>query len=157
MNMQINHSNEQQAALAFSNQSVIFDKLYAADSIVQYKRDRVRRYMLQYLKPGNAILELNAGTGDDAIFFAQQGFTVHATDIAAGMQKKLKEKVNANELSGEITNEICSFTALGTLMNKGPYDCVFSNFAGLNCTGDLDIVLDQFNGLLKPHGVVVLV
>ncbi|MEP6747757.1 MAG: class I SAM-dependent methyltransferase [Bacteroidota bacterium] len=157
MNMQINHSSEQKAARAFSNQSVIFDKLYAANSIVQYKRDRVRRQMLQYLKPGDAILELNAGTGDDAIFFAQEGFTVHATDIAAGMHEKLKEKVKEHRLTGQISNEICSYTALDMLKDKGPYNCIFSNFGGLNCTGTLQIVLERFNDLLKPNGVVVLV
>jgi ubiquinone/menaquinone biosynthesis C-methylase UbiE len=157
MNMQINQRNEKQAALAFSNQSVFFDKLYAANSIVQYKRDRVRRHLLQYLKPGSSILELNAGTGDDAIFFAHQGFHVHATDIATGMQEKLKQKVANQQLTGLISNDLCSYTALSTLIHKGPYDCIFSNFAGLNCTGELDMVLKSFNDLLKPGGVVVLV
>jgi ubiquinone/menaquinone biosynthesis C-methylase UbiE len=157
MNMQINHSNEQQAAFAFTRQSAIFDELYAANSIVQYKRKRVRNHLMQYLKPGSNILELNAGTGDDAIFLAQQGNHVHATDISIGMQEKLTEKVAGYQLTSMISNELCSFTALGTLKNKGPYDCIFSNFAGLNCTGELQAVLNSFDSLLKPGGIAVLV
>ena len=34
--------NEVKAAKAFSKQAVVFDELYSADRIVQYKRERVR-------------------------------------------------------------------------------------------------------------------
>ena len=64
--MQVSHSNEQQAAFAFSRQSAIFDEIYAGNSIVHYKRKRVRDHLLQCVQPGSDILELNAGTGDDA-------------------------------------------------------------------------------------------
>ena len=157
MSMPINHSNEQQAALAFSKQSGFFDELYSGNSIIQYKRDRVRKQVLQLLQPGAHILELNSGTGDDAIFFAQHGYSVHATDIAAGMQEKLEEKVMALKLGASVTNELCSYTALEGLNRKGPYDCIFSNFAGLNCTGELEKVLNSFDNLLGPGGIVVLV
>jgi len=46
---------------------------------------------------------------------------------------------------------------LENLQNKGPYDYIFSNFAGLNCSGELDKVLHSFNTLLKPGGIVTLV
>ena len=46
---------------------------------------------------------------------------------------------------------------LDNLKNRGPYDHIFSNFAGLNCTDELNKVLDSFNCLLKPGGFVTLV
>ena len=95
MNEPVNHINEQQVALAFTAQSAIFDQLYATNGIVAYKRERVRQFLLKYLNPGSRILELNAGTGDDAIFLAKQGHHVHATDISTGMQARLKEKVSS--------------------------------------------------------------
>ena len=157
MDNQINYYNEQLVSDAFNGQSLVFDELYSTNSIIQYKRERVRDHLIKYLKPGSHILELNAGTGDDAIFLAQKGYHVHATDISSGMQKKLVEKLIRKEVNGNVTNEICSFTALNTLKNKGPYDAIFSNFAGLNCTGDLKLVLASFDTLLKPEGIVVLV
>ncbi len=157
MDNQINFYNEQLVSAAFNNQSLVFDELYSTNSIIQYKRERVRDHLIKYLKAGSNILELNAGTGDDAIFLAQKGHHVHATDISSGMQKKLIEKLARQEINGKVTNEICSFTALNTLKNKGPYDAIFSNFAGLNCTGDLDQVLAGFENLLKPDGLVLLV
>ena len=153
----VNSLNEQATEKAFSKQSAIFDQLYSSNSIIQYKRQRVRDHVRQYLKLHSRILELNAGTGDDAIWFAQQGHTVHATDISRGMQEKLVEKVKQANYSSKISAEISSFTELVRLKNKGPYDLIFSNFAGLNCTGELDKVLRSFSSLLKPSGIVTLV
>lgn len=149
--------NEQAAEKAFSKQSAIFDQLYSSNIIIQYKRQRVRDHVRQFLKTNSRILELNAGTGDDAIWFAEQGHTVHATDISKGMQGKLVEKVKQANLATRISTEICSFTELVRLQQKGPYDLIFSNFAGLNCTGELGQVLRSFSSLLNPGGIVTLV
>jgi ubiquinone/menaquinone biosynthesis C-methylase UbiE len=152
-----NKANEQYAAKAFSTQSAIFDEIYADNTIVSYKRVRVRTHVLQHLKPNSIILELNSGTGEDATFFASHGHTVHATDIAEGMQQKLREKTEKQGLDNLITTELCSFTELNKLKNKGPFDLVFSNFAGLNCTGELDKVLRSLPALLNDNGVAMLV
>jgi ubiquinone/menaquinone biosynthesis C-methylase UbiE len=149
--------DELAAAAAFSKQAPIFDELYAGDIIIQYKRKRVRDHVLRYLQPESNILELNAGTGDDAVFFAQQGHRVHATDISDIMQHMLKEKIKLQDLQGSVSTELRSFTDLKHLFNRGPYDLIFSNFAGLNCTDKLQEVLHSFNGLLKPGGLVTLV
>jgi ubiquinone/menaquinone biosynthesis C-methylase UbiE len=149
--------NEKAAEKAFSKQSAIFDEIYSANIIIQYKRQRVRAHLEHFLKPHSKILELNAGTGEDAVWFAQHNHAVHATDISKGMQEKLIEKVRQNKLERQVTNELCSFTELQDLKNKGPYDLIFSNFAGLNCTGDLDKVLQSFSPLLNPDGIVTLV
>jgi ubiquinone/menaquinone biosynthesis C-methylase UbiE len=148
--------NERSAADAFSAQSLIFDEYSASNTIIQYKRARVREHVEQYLPSGSSILELNAGTGEDALYFAGKGHRVHATDIAEGMLKILGEKVD-RAASGRVTKELCSFTSLDRLGNKGPYDLIFSDFAGLNCTDELDRVLRSCTNLLKPGGLLTLV
>jgi ubiquinone/menaquinone biosynthesis C-methylase UbiE len=157
MNESVNSLNEQAAEKAFSKQSAVFDQLYSDNITIQYKRKRVRYHVQQFIKPNCKILELNAGTGDDAIWFASHGHSVHATDISVSMQGKLVEKVSQADLASKISNEICSFTNLDELKNKGPYDLIFSNFAGLNCTGELNKVLNSFTPLLNPQGVITLV
>ena len=153
----VSHSNEAKSAEAFSEQSAVFDGLYGSDTIIQYKRERVRNHVLRYLSENSYILELNSGTGEDAIFFAEKGHCVHATDISQGMQKQLIQKVKDKGLNERITNEQCSFTVLDQLKNKGPYDLIFSNFAGLNCTDELDKVLKSLSALLEPNGMIILV
>lgn len=148
-------NNEANASDAFSRQSVVFDEIYSNNAIINYKRARVRDHVLQYLKPCSRILELNSGTGEDALFFAKQGHYVHATDISAGMQDVLEQK--SVPYRHRISFETCSFTQLNQLNKKGPYDHIFSNFGGLNCTGELDKVLLSFDALLKPGGKVTMV
>jgi ubiquinone/menaquinone biosynthesis C-methylase UbiE len=134
MTMVAEHHNELATAEAFSKQSVIFDDVYSKNTIINYKRERVRAHVLNHLNPNSNILELNSGTGEDALYFAALGHRVHATDIAPGMQQALRKKADAHQLSQSISTELCSFTQLSQLKNKGPFDLVFSNFAGLNCT-----------------------
>jgi ubiquinone/menaquinone biosynthesis C-methylase UbiE len=149
--------NEMKSAAAFNKQANVFDEIYSGNTIIHYKRRRVREHVQQFLDPGSKILELNAGTGEDAIYLAEQGHWIHATDISAGMQSKLAEKVNQEGLQHRITHEICSFTNLANLNQQGPYDLIFSNFGGLNCTSELGKVLRSFNPLLKDRGIVTLV
>ena len=157
MNERIDTINEQAAAAAFNKQAVLFDDLYSGDTIIQYKRKRVRDHVLKLLHPNSHILELNAGTGDDAIFFAKKGHSIHATDISILMQNLLAEKAKQQNLQKNISCELRSFTDLENLTDKGPYDMIFSNFAGLNCTNRLENVLQSLDRLLKPGGIVTMV
>jgi ubiquinone/menaquinone biosynthesis C-methylase UbiE len=149
--------NEQKIAVAFTKQSFIFDKIDRNNPVIQYKRERIRNHATKYLNPASYILELNSGTGEDAVWFAQQGHRVHATDISKGMLEVLAQKVKSLNMESSINHELCSFTELYRLEEKGPFDFIFSNFAGLNCTNELDKVLHSLSSLLKPKGVVTLV
>jgi len=148
---------EQAAATAFSKQAPHFDLLYNGNTIIQYKRKRVREHVEKFLPPGSSILELNAGTGEDAIYFARQGHTIHATDIAPGMQEVAIKKIKEAKTESSVSFELCSFTELDGLHHKGPYDLIFSNFAGLNCTPELEKTLASCNYLLKPGGLITFV
>ena len=152
-----NYINELKTAEAFSKQALVFDDAYSGNTIIQYKRKRVRDHVLSFMSPGASLLELNCGTGEDALFFAQRGFRVHATDVSEAMLHRLEEKSRQVSSSENITTEICSFNHLEALVNKGPFDLIFSNFGGLNCTSELNKVLHSFAPLLKPGGYVTLV
>jgi len=157
MNETIAIPNEQAAEAAFNEQAPIFDELYSGNTIIQYKRERVRAHLNQYIAPSSQILELNSGTGDDAVYFAKKGHYVHATDISPAMQSELRKKITHFKLEEKISRELRSYTDLANLFNRGPYDVIFSNFAGLNCTKELGSVLSSFPHLLKPGGLVTLV
>ncbi|MCW3090207.1 MAG: hypothetical protein JWP81_1276 [Ferruginibacter sp.] len=149
--------NEQRVANAFSLQAKVFDEQYSNDGIIQYKRQRVRKHISKWLSRKSNVLELNSGTGEDAIWLAKQGHLVHATDISENMLEILHKKINSSVLKSSISYELCSFTQLNNLYYRGPYDMIFSNFAGLNCTAELDKALRQFSPLLKKGGMVTLV
>jgi ubiquinone/menaquinone biosynthesis C-methylase UbiE len=111
-NIPIMQDNKQETARAFNLQSAIFDDLYQGNTIIQYKRERVRSHVLGHLPANSSILELNSGTGEDAVFFGKKGFRVHATDLSEGMLKVLLRKTTDNQLEDRVSQERCSFTEL---------------------------------------------
>lgn len=148
-------SNTQHVSEAFSNQSSIFDKLYRENKLSEYLREQFRSEVLSNLKPNSSILELNCGTGMDAMYFAEQGHSVLATDNAPGMLSKLDEKIKNSSLEDKIQTQRCSFHDIHTLNGK-TFDHIISNFGGLNCTDNLKDVLLQFKPLLNDHGKITL-
>jgi ubiquinone/menaquinone biosynthesis C-methylase UbiE len=107
--------------------------------------------------PKNArLLELNCGTGIDAVALAQRGYTVHATDNAPGMLKQLSAKIVGAHVGGQVTFQQGSFTELEKVQNA-PFDAVFSNLGGLNCIPDLSPVIQQLHKVLRPGGLVTWV
>ena len=145
------------AEIAFDRQAGVFDAIYTENEIIKYKRFRTRNALEKYLKPKSLILELNAGTGEDAIYFAQKGHRIHATDVSEKMQEILRKKVEKQGLDSKINTEVCSFDDLKNLQVKKKFDAIFSNFGGLNCTENLGKVLATFSDLLKPNGIIILV
>jgi ubiquinone/menaquinone biosynthesis C-methylase UbiE len=141
---------------AFSLQSEIFDDYEEQNEILKWMRSVTREHVLKNLKRGDKILELNAGTGLDAVYFASKGFNVHAIDISEGMIEKLKFKVNALELQNKVTCELLSFTELHELTGRS-FDYIFSNFGGLNCVDNLAKVTRHFKHILNPGGRVTFV
>ena len=141
---------------AFSRQSFRYDFFEEENQILKWMRHQVRNHVLSFLKHGDKILEINAGTGLDAIFFAQQGYDVYATDISKGMISQLTAKVRELNLSERIKVQQCSFTELNKI-NSGPFDYIFSNFGGLNCLYNLEDSARSFSQLLNPKGKVTLV
>jgi ubiquinone/menaquinone biosynthesis C-methylase UbiE len=149
-------AQEESVKTHFSNEALLFDKLDADNPILVSHRKRVRKHVLSLLRPGDHILELNAGTGLDADFFALRGFKVHATDNADGMIRVLEQKINRGNTNGNISVQCCSYHDLSPLKTM-KFDHIFSNMGGLNCTSDIQSVIAQFRNYLNPGGIVTLV
>ena len=134
---------------AFSKQSSAFDEYDKSNPILQWMRLQTHQHVMKYLQPGQKMLELNAGTGIDAVFFAQKEIYVHAIDIADGMLSELEKKIKILRLNDRVSFQKCSFTELHKIQER-EFDYVFSNFGGLNCASDLSMVIDGLKPLLKP-------
>ena len=140
----------------FSRKAEVYDAYCEGHPVIRWSRNIVRQEVMNRLKKGCSILELNAGTGSDAAYFVQQGYRVHATDIARGMVSAIQSKINASNVPDRFTAQQISFTELNEVKGA-PYDMAFSNFGGLNCIPDLQSVTGSFSRLLKPGGHIVWV
>lgn len=140
-------------AEAFSRTAEKYDS-FAEDHPNQTRmRDKVYSHVQRFIPAGSRILELNCGTGADAVELARRGYSVHATDISPGMLERLQDKVKRFDLNDKITVQSCSFTEL-TKIKNAPFDAVFSNLGGLNCVPDLSPVIAQLPNVLRPNGIV---
>jgi ubiquinone/menaquinone biosynthesis C-methylase UbiE len=143
-------------AEAFSRTAEKYDAFAEDHPHLTRMRNKVYAHLGRFLLPGARILELNAGSGVDAVHLAQQGYFVHATDVAPGMLARFSEKVDRLGLQERLTIQTCSFTELEKVQ-AGPFDAVFSDMGGLNCIPDLSPVIQNIPKILSPGGLVTWV
>ena len=111
---------------AFSRTAEKYDA-FAVDHPHQARmRNKVYAYFTRLVPPDSRLLELNSGTGTDAVELAGRGYSVHATDIAPGMLDRLRAKVDELGLHDRITVEERSFLSLSDVPGA-PFDAVFSD------------------------------
>jgi ubiquinone/menaquinone biosynthesis C-methylase UbiE len=141
---------------AFTRTAARYDAFADGHPHLTRMRSKVYATFERFVPAGSRVLEINAGTGTDAVHLAGRGYRVHATDIAPGMLARLRDKVATGGLEDRVTVQECSFLALDDI-TAGPFDAVFSNLGGLNCCGDLRPVFRGVDRLLAPGGVVAVV
>ena len=101
------------------------------------------------------ILELNCGTGTDAIAFAEKEHNIIATDISQEMIKVAKTKNNHDALHFQVLD--CNELSENTFQKQ--FDLIFSNFGGLNClsSSELKKLLKTASEVLQPKGKLIMV
>jgi SAM-dependent methyltransferase len=105
---------------------------------------------------GSHILELNCGTGIDAIHLAQRGVSVLACDISSRMIELARQNAVGKRLEEQLEFRVLATERLGTLPGGTMFDGAFSNFSGLNCVEDLATVRRDLACRLKPGSRVLL-
>jgi ubiquinone/menaquinone biosynthesis C-methylase UbiE len=141
----------------FDNLAMNYDAVFTRSAIGKAQRNRVYHFLSEEIRNTKSlhILEVNCGTGEDALFFAKNGHKVIATDISENMINEAKKK-NASASVRFLQQDINTLTS-ASFSDK--FDLIFSNFGGLNC-----LSLSQIRGfltisekLLKPKGKLMLV
>lgn len=147
---------EEQNQAAFNSIAEVYDVDFTHSQTGALQRARVHYYLKKivsnYTMP--AVLELNCGTGEDALWLARQGCSVLATDISETMVLMAQEKVSKSDLASKITCKVLSIEQLNELDAAVKYDVIFSDFGGLNCVAPEDFkkISLSLQGLLKPNG-----
>jgi ubiquinone/menaquinone biosynthesis C-methylase UbiE len=108
----------------------------------------MQEVFLRYFPPGSSLLELNCGTGTDAIALAHHGMTIRATDDSPAMVAVARAKTLEAGLEGRISVERLSFHELSHLCGNR-FHGAYSNFGGLNCLHDLSSLARDLSELLE--------
>lgn len=126
---------------SFDSAAQEYDEIFTNTVIGKLQRERVWDYLESILpnQPVN-ILELNCGTGEDAIWFANNGHNVLATDISEKMISITKEKIEKLNLTDKVRTQQLDINEFDKISTTNKFDLVFSNFGGLNCLTETELI-----------------
>ncbi len=141
-------------AEAYDRSANKYDDFIENNPNLMRMRQRVYRFVTARLPPGSRILDLACGTGADAVWFAQNGYSVFGVDISGEMLARAKQKAKNLNLQDRLSFAQLSYTSLRDA-GIGVFDLAFSNFGGLNCVSDLKLVTDSVRPLLKENARVI--
>ena len=146
---------------AFDAFAGTYDDDFTNSTLGRLLRPRVWQEMAEHFSPGQYILELTCGTGEDAVWLAKQGICVTATDGSAEMVKHAKAKAEAEGVSKQVEVVRLSLqTLIGgqrSVVGGRQFDGVLSNFGGLNTIGEWRPLAESLAKVVKPGGKVILV
>ena len=140
-----------QLAPPFDALAARYDASFTDTELGRRYRNAVWRRFAACFPPGGRVLELNCGTGADAVELARRGVSVLATDIAPAMVERTAAKAAAAGLADRVTTRVLDVADLGQLVGEEPnFDGALSNFGGLNCVADLAAVAGDLAAVLRP-------
>ena len=138
-----------------------YDDNFSRSVTGSYQRMVSRKWLQKFLddKHSLKILEINCGTGDDALWLSSLGHQVVATDASPKMIEMAKAKLDFHNEENAPQFSVCDFTELNIDFKGQQFDLIFSNFAGLNCAAPEEMIRigEQLRRLLKPDGHLAVV
>ncbi|GBD31186.1 MAG: methyltransferase [Gemmatimonadales bacterium] len=151
------------AGSPFDGIAAVYDETFTNTTLGRIYRRAVWRRLDALFYRGSRILELNCGTGEDALYLASKGVCVIATDASEAMLEQAAGKARERRLNGAVRTaylnlaDFSSRRALDLLESYNPpFDGALSNFGGLNCVADLGAVAEGLASVLRTRAPVVL-
>ena len=141
---------------SFDKAAQNYDNTFSNSEIGKLQRNVVYHHLEKLLSNQQQnILEINCGTGEDAIWLAKKNYNVIATDISNEMiavSKTKESHQNLNFLQADITT-------ISEQFRDKKFNTIFSNFGGLNClnTNELSQFLNSVSTILSKKGKLILV
>ncbi len=139
------------AGAVFDQIAMEYDQLFTDSLIGRAQRDAVWKVLTATFKPKDNILELNCGTGEDAIFLGSRGVSLFACDASKQMIAIAEQRLCD---SPAVPVVFCHLPTerIRELNPETMFDGAFSNFSGLNCIEDLGAVATSLTDLVKEGG-----
>jgi ubiquinone/menaquinone biosynthesis C-methylase UbiE len=133
-----------------------YDACFTHSKIGRTQRLSVWQELDRHFQPGQRVLDINCGTGEDALHLADRGIRVVSFDASAEMITVARRKSAASAHRNHLDFRVLAIEQMNRLATADLYDGVLSNFAGLNCVADLRFVVHELARLVKPGGRVIL-
>jgi len=149
-------------AAPFDAAAPSYDAVFSHRTLGRLLRAVVWEHLDATFHPGNRVLDLGCGTGEDAVRLAQRGIDVLATDVSAGMLARAHEKAEGagvadrvHLLQLDLRQHPLSLPA--SWRGSDCIDGAFSSFGALNCLPDRRALASTLAAWVRPGGRLVLV
>jgi ubiquinone/menaquinone biosynthesis C-methylase UbiE len=124
--------------------------LFTRSLIGRAQRDAVWTVLAQTFHAGDTIVELNCGTGEDALFLARNAISVVACDASERMIQTARRRLQSEAPETPVHLCLLPTERISELQSATLLDGAFSNFSGLNCVADLTQTAEDLAALVKP-------
>ncbi len=140
---------------AFDGAADGYDRQFTHSRIGRMLRTAVWARCAARFATGSRILEMNCGTGEDALHLTGLGLRVLATDVSPAMLAIARGKAQTARAPDTLRFSQLAWEDLGEL-DEPAFDGVLSNFGGLNCVADLAAVASALAPRLRPGAWALL-
>ena len=140
---------------SFDKAAPNYDLTFTHSEIGKMQRNMVYKELSKQLTSVKNVLEINCGTGEDAIWLAKQNLNIIATDISPKMIEATKNKATFENLKF-VTADI---KTIASNFEGQKFDLIFSNFGGLNCLpkSELENFFKNISSILYKKGKLAFV
>src|SRR5206468_7658334 len=120
-------------AAPFDAIATTYDDAFSNSSTGRVQRRLVWIETDRIFRAGQRILEINCGTGIDALHLATRGIEVVACDSSPRMIAAARRRLEESPIRAAVDFRCIPTERIALLESVGPYDGIFSNFAGWDC------------------------
>jgi SAM-dependent methyltransferase len=146
---------------AFDTAAPVYDAGFTSGAVARHLRGFVWEHLEASFRPGDRVLDLGCGTGEDARHMARRGVRVHAVDASGAMLDVARGKLDATNSAGGVTFAQANLAAFSPEHIppdfEGRLDGAYSNFGVLNCLEIRAGLAHQLGTCVRPGGRLVLV
>ncbi|MHB8652378.1 MAG: class I SAM-dependent methyltransferase [Terriglobia bacterium] len=133
-----------------------YDRVFTHTIVGRAQREAVWRDMDECFRAGQRILEINCGTGADAIHLARRGLEVVACDASPEMIRVARRHAEEAGVHPQIEFVPLKTENIFMLGKNFHFDGLISNFGGLNCSQDISNIACDLATLLRPGATVLI-
>jgi len=136
----------------FDQEAAQYDAHFTLSCVGRAQREQIYAALSKdALFTGQKVLEINCGTGVDALEFHERGNSIRASDLS----EKMVEVARTRNPTGDF--EVLDARDLSAIHEQ--YSLVFSNFGGVNCFSPEEFArfFEEVHTVVQDNGHLVLV
>lgn len=134
-------------AKAFDAEASVYGRKYADNPVMAELRRIFRREALASFPRGGRLMDLGCGTGEETLFFADEGFSVLAADPSEEMLEAVRSRAR-----GKAVETLRVSTREPALLPPGAFDGVLAFWGPLNYDEDPGPAFVAVRRALRPGG-----